>query len=117
MPPCAGFGYIISMHHFLESSAGWLAAHVNGWVILGLAGQCLFMTRFIYQWIASEKARASVMPEAFWYFSLGGGIILFAYALHQGDIVFILGQGLGVLIYLRNLYFIWKLRLFRANKA
>jgi len=86
----------------------WLQTHVTAWVVLGLCGQFLFMMRFIYQWIASERARKSVMPEAFWYFSLGGGLIVFAYAVHQEDIVFILGQGLGVFIYLRNIYFIWR---------
>lgn len=61
------------------------------------------MMRFLYQWIASEKAKRSVVPKAFWYFSLGGGVILLIYALHQQDPVFILGQGIGVFIYLRNL--------------
>jgi lipid-A-disaccharide synthase-like uncharacterized protein len=84
----------------------WLQTHLTLWVLLGLFGQCMFMMRFVYQWIASERARKSVMPEAFWYFSLAGGLIVFIYALHQQDIVFILGQGLGVFIYLRNIYFI-----------
>jgi lipid-A-disaccharide synthase-like uncharacterized protein len=95
------------MSDLLHNSIAWLQTHVTAWVVLGLAGQFLFMMRFIYQWIASERAHASVMPEAFWYFSLGGGLIVFAYAVHQQDIVFILGQGLGVFIYLRNIYFIW----------
>ncbi|MER2519564.1 MAG: lipid-A-disaccharide synthase N-terminal domain-containing protein [Bdellovibrionales bacterium] len=81
----------------------WLEAHLNIWVLIGLVGQSLFMMRFLYQWIASEKAKRSIVPEAFWYFSLGGGIILLVYALHQQDPVFILGQGLGIFIYLRNL--------------
>jgi lipid-A-disaccharide synthase-like uncharacterized protein len=84
----------------------WISAHLTLWTFIGLFGQFMFMMRFVYQWIASEKAKKSVMPEAFWYFSLGGGIIVFLYALHQEDLVFILGQGLGVFIYLRNIYFI-----------
>jgi len=88
----------------------WVQTHFDAWVIFGFAGQFLFMMRFIYQWIASEKARKSVMPEAFWYFSLGGGLVVFVYALHKQDPVFILGQGLGVFIYLRNIYFIWRHR-------
>ncbi len=80
----------------------------NPWVLIGLGGQAMFMMRFVMQWIASERAKKSVMPEIFWYFSLTGGIILFAYALHQQDIVFILGQGLGLFIYLRNIWFIHK---------
>jgi len=66
--------------------------------------------RFVMQWIASERAKQSVMPEIFWYFSLAGGLIVLIYAIHQQDIVFISGQGLGVFIYLRNIYFIHKRR-------
>ena len=59
------------------------------------------------QWIASERAGRSTIPIMFWYFSLGGGVVLFAYAIHRGDPVFILGQSLGVFIYLRNLWLIY----------
>lgn len=76
------------------------------WVIFGLAGQLLFMGRFLVQWIASEREGRSVMPIAFWYFSIGGGIILFCYALYRVDPVFILGQSVGLFIYSRNLWFI-----------
>lgn len=62
--------------------------------------------RFLIQWLASEKKGESVIPEAFWYFSIGGAIILFSYSLYRQDPVFILGQSLGVIIYSRNLYFI-----------
>ncbi len=58
------------------------------------------------QWIASERAGKSVIPLAFWFFSIGGGLLLFGYALYIKDPVFILGQGFGVFVYLRNLYFI-----------
>lgn len=73
------------------------------WLCVGLAGQALFFMRFLVQWIASERSRRSVVPRAFWYFSLGGGVVLFAYALHQRDLVFTIGQGAGLLIYSRNL--------------
>ena len=73
------------------------------WLGIGLAGQTLFFMRFLVQWIASEKSRRSVVPKAFWYFSLGGGAVLFLYALHQRDLVFSIGQGTGLLIYSRNL--------------
>lgn len=76
------------------------------WIIIGFVGQALFFMRFFIQWLASEKAGKSVMPNAFWYFSIGGGIVLFAYAVWRQDPVFILGQSTGLLIYLRNLYFI-----------
>jgi lipid-A-disaccharide synthase-like uncharacterized protein len=81
-----------------------------GWLLLGFAGQALFSARFLVQWIHSERRKQSLIPVAFWYFSLAGGATLFAYALHIGDPVFILGQSMGVLIYSRNLYFIHKQR-------
>jgi len=77
------------------------------WLTIGFAGQALFSMRFIVQWIKSERMRKSVVPLAFWYFSLAGGIALLAYALHRVDPVFILGQGTGIFIYLRNLWLIY----------
>ena len=78
----------------------------DGWVILGFAAQGFFTMRFVVQWIASERARKSVMPVAFWFFSIGGGVLLLIYALYRRDPVFIAGQALGLLVYTRNLYFI-----------
>ena len=72
----------------------------------GLAGQLLFTGRFLVQWIASERARKSVIPLSFWYFSIGGGLILLSYAIYRKDPVFVLGQALGVFIYVRNLWLI-----------
>lgn len=79
-------------------------------VLVGFVGQLLFTMRFLVQWIATERARKSVFPVAFWFFSLGGGIVLFGYALAIKDPVFILGQGFGVFVYLRNLYFVYRER-------
>ena len=76
------------------------------WVIFGLCAQLMFTARFLLQWIASERAKTSVMPVAFWYFSLAGGVMLLAYALYRKDPVFVLGQALGVVIYSRNLWLI-----------
>jgi lipid-A-disaccharide synthase-like uncharacterized protein len=76
------------------------------WVVIGLGGQLMFTTRFLVQWIASERAGRSVVPIAFWYFSISGGVILLAYAIYRADPVFILGQSLGVFIYSRNLWLI-----------
>lgn len=78
------------------------------WLILafGFTGQVLFSARFIIQWLASERAGRSVMPVLFWHFSIAGGVTLFLYALYRKDPVFILGQGLGLFIYLRNLLLI-----------
>lgn len=73
------------------------------WVLLGFAGQALFSARFIVQWLYSERQRRSVIPLAFWYLSLGGGVLLLAYALHRRDPVFIVGQSAGLFVYLRNL--------------
>jgi lipid-A-disaccharide synthase-like uncharacterized protein len=78
----------------------------DGWVILGFVAQGFFTMRFVVQWIASERARKSVVPVAFWFFSLGGGVLLLVYALYRKDPVFIAGQALGLLVYVRNLYFI-----------
>jgi lipid-A-disaccharide synthase-like uncharacterized protein len=74
------------------------------WVAFGLAGQLMFTGRFLVQWIASERARRSVIPLAFWWFSIGGGVVLLTYAIYRGDPVFILGQSMGLFIYLRNLW-------------
>jgi lipid-A-disaccharide synthase-like uncharacterized protein len=79
-------------------------------VIVGLLGQALFTARFLVQWIASERAGRSVIPVAFWFFSLGGGIILLGYALYRRDPVFVLGQAAGVFIYSRNLMLIFRPR-------
>ncbi len=78
------------------------------WVIVGLLGQLSFSARFIVQWIASERAGRSTVPTAFWYFSIGGGLILLSYAIYRADPVFILGQSMGLFIYLRNLWLIRK---------
>lgn len=78
------------------------------WLAIGFCAQLMFSMRFIVQWIASEQARASIVPELFWYFSLSGGLMLFIYAIYRQDPVFMLGQGMGLIIYSRNIYFIWR---------
>jgi lipid-A-disaccharide synthase-like uncharacterized protein len=76
------------------------------WIVIGFIGQALFSARFIIQWFVSERARRSIIPMAFWYFSLAGGAVLLTYALYKRDPVFIVGQGMGLIVYLRNLYLI-----------
>ncbi len=76
------------------------------WISVGFTGQFLFSMRFIIQWFVSERAKQSIVPVAFWYFSIFGGITLLAYAVYRQDPVFIAGQAGGLLIYARNLYFI-----------
>jgi lipid-A-disaccharide synthase-like uncharacterized protein len=75
------------------------------WLSIGLLGQALFSARFLVQWIASERRKQSVVPVQFWYFSVGGGLTLLAYAIYRQDPVFIIGQGTGLFVYARNLYF------------
>jgi lipid-A-disaccharide synthase-like uncharacterized protein len=88
----------------------FITALSDPWVIIGFAGQGLFMMRFLVQWIASERAKKSVVPNIFWVFSIGGGLVLLVYALHKHDPVFTLGQGLGLFIYIRNMMLIRKHR-------
>jgi len=91
------------------------------WVLFGLGAQFLFMMRFLVQWIASERKQRSHVPVIFWYFSIGGGLMLLTYAIHRRDPVFILGQALGLLIYTRNLVLIyrraWAYRELLADRA
>ena len=98
--------------HLLMSILGTDNARDTIWVMVGLFGQLMFTGRFIVQWIASERAGQSVVPVAFWYFSIIGGLIVLAYGLYKFDRVIILGQLPGVLIYSRNLWLIRK-----ANSA
>lgn len=81
-------------------------AVTNPWALFGLAAQFLFFMRFFLQWVASERRGKSYIPVVFWWFSLGGGSMLFVYSIQRGDPVFIAGQGLGCLIYVRNLVLI-----------
>lgn len=76
------------------------------WLAVGFGGQVLFAMRFLIQWIVSEYRRRSVIPDVFWYFSLSGGVVLLTYAIHKRDPVFILGQAMGLVVYLRNIYLI-----------
>lgn len=80
------------------------------WLITGFMGQALFSARFLLQWLASEREGRSVVPTAFWYFSIGGSIALLGYAIHRVDPVFIAGQATGLMIYFRNLYLIYRER-------
>ncbi|HRJ69778.1 MAG TPA: lipid-A-disaccharide synthase N-terminal domain-containing protein [Beijerinckiaceae bacterium] len=76
------------------------------WLLIGVGGQLLFAARFIVQWIASERAGRSVVPLAFWLFSIGGGMITLVYGIHKKEPVIILGQALSIFIYVRNLVLI-----------
>lgn len=82
--------------------------NLDWWVALGFLAQGLFTARFLVQWLASERAGHSVIPLAFWLFSIGGGVLLLVYALYRKDPVFIAGQAFGVFVYFRNLYFVMR---------
>src|SRR5277367_4800421 len=92
----------MALHHWFTTE------HV--WLVIGFAGQGLFASRFIIQWFKSEMEGRSVIPLAFWHFSLGGGIVLLAYAIYKKDPVFIIGQASGLIVYGRNLYLIFRER-------
>ena len=77
------------------------------WIGIGFLGQAIFGSRFLIQWIASERAKQSIIPLAFWWLSLAGAMFLLLYSIHRRDPVFIVGQCTGFLIYSRNLYFIY----------
>ncbi|GAB2785363.1 lipid-A-disaccharide synthase N-terminal domain-containing protein [Halomonas shantousis] len=76
------------------------------WLSVGFLGQALFSARFLVQWLVSERAKKSIVPKAFWFFSLAGGATLLAYAIYRRDPVFIVGQATGLFIYIRNLMLI-----------
>ncbi len=98
------------MADLFNAFGGWLHAvfvqQLDWWVLLGFVAQILFTMRFVVQWVASEKARRSVVPAAFWTFSILGGALLLIYAIYRKDPVFIAGQAGGLFIYFRNVWFI-----------
>jgi lipid-A-disaccharide synthase-like uncharacterized protein len=93
----------IYLHEVFVNQLDW-------WIVLGFVAQILFTFRFVVQWIASERAGKSVIPMSFWTFSIGGGALLLLYAIVRHDPVYILGQGMSLLIYFRNVSFVLKER-------
>ncbi|MBX6315427.1 MAG: lipid-A-disaccharide synthase N-terminal domain-containing protein [Isosphaeraceae bacterium] len=78
------------------------------WLTVGFTGQAIFTARFLAQWVVSERQKDSVVPVIFWWLSLAGGLTLLCYAVHREDPVIIVGQSLGVFIYVRNLMLVAK---------
>ena len=78
------------------------------WMLIGLLGQLVFFSRWVIQWIVSERKSKSIIPTPFWWFSLCGGLITFGYAYHIKSFPFMLAQFTGIIIYLRNIYLIIK---------
>lgn len=87
------------------------------WAGIGVVGQVLFMSRFLIQLYKSEKAKKSVLPVEFWYFSIAGGLITLSYAIHRRDLVFTVAQMLGLIIYFRNLYLVYREKRTNAELA
>ena len=105
--------FAINLNVFLINIFPFLSEYLDNYpetimIVIGFGGQTLFAARFIIQWLSSENAGRSVIPVAFWYFSISGGLVLLTYAIWRQDPVIIAGQSVGVLIYARNLYFINK---------
>jgi lipid-A-disaccharide synthase-like uncharacterized protein len=85
-------------------------AKFDFWLAFGLIAQLFFTARFLVQWISSERAGKSVVPMAFWFFSMGGGVMTLIYGIAKREPIIILGQGLATIIYIRNIMLIWKNR-------
>jgi len=92
-------------------------ARFDFWLAFGIAAQLLFGARFLVQWIASERAGRSVVPLAFWFLSMGGGLMTLVYGLVRREPVIILGQSLSIVIYLRNLVLIFRERGARGGQT
>lgn len=104
----SGLGFIDQW--LLRLDAWWAGMSTTDlvWLAIGFGAQALFSARFLVQWLMSERARRSIVPEVFWYFSFAGGASLLAYAIHRADPVIMFGQAAGLVIYSRNIYFIWR---------
>ena len=105
---------------FLATLKGLMNVETSGeliWVMVGFLGQAMFSARFIIQWFVSEKAKESIVPIAFWYFSILGGMTLLTYAIWRRDPVIICGQAGGLMIYARNLWFIHSKRAREADRV
>ena len=99
-----------TLNHFMNILASPMG-------LLGLLGQVLFFSRFLVQWLASEKTGKSVVPVSFWYLSIGGGGLLLVYALWRKDPVIVLGQAVGLFVYVRNLMLIARHQSVRGVKT
>ena len=87
----------------------------QAWIALGMFGNALFFSRWVVQWVASERERRSVIPLSFWYLSIAGSVVLLGYALYRRDPVFIVSQLPNSIIYFRNLHLLNRER--RADGA
>lgn len=95
------------LSNWWDKAWGDLSPGAKVMLCVGLIGQMMFVSRWFVQWLASEKARRSIVPELFWYFSFVGGLMVLSYGIYSANLVVILGQ-FGVFIYARNIYLIWR---------
>ena len=112
-----GYGHEPKVHSWAGDSSPGITmgeaprmSSLNGWLVVGFLGQALFTARFVVQWLVSERNRDSVVPVAFWWFSLFGGLALLSYAVSRRDPVIIIGQAMGLVVYVRNLMLVAKAR-------
>ena len=94
-----------------------IVARFDFWAAFGVLAQLIFAARFLVQWIASERAERSVVPDGFWFLSIGGGLMTLVYGFARRDLVIILGQAFSIFIYARNLVLIARDRKKRAAEA
>lgn len=99
-----------TLKHFMDILASPMG-------MLGMLGQVMFFSRFLVQWIASEKKGKSTIPVSFWHLSIGGGLLLLIYALWRKDPVITLGQLVGLFVYIRNLMLIYRHKTAQAADA
>ena len=102
---------------FLTALSQRIAEHLTWWAVLGLFGQSMFFSRFLLQWLHSERVGRSEIPVAFWFFSVAGGLVTLFYAVHIADLVFIIGQATGLVVYSRNIYLIVRERRMLAQNS
>jgi lipid-A-disaccharide synthase-like uncharacterized protein len=93
-----------------SSVSSRFSSNFDLWAVFGVVFQCAFMARFLVQWVASERQKKSVIPISFWYLSLIGSTGVLIYGIGRGDIVIILGQAFGTIVYIRNLALIYRER-------
>jgi lipid-A-disaccharide synthase-like uncharacterized protein len=87
------------------------------WLVIGFAGQGCMALRFLVQWITSERRKTSYVPMSFWFISIAGGALLFAYGIYRKDPVWIVGQTTGIIVYVRNLMLLSRQRPAEAPEA
>jgi lipid-A-disaccharide synthase-like uncharacterized protein len=92
-----------TLTHLIWHDGKFLGVAWSLWKVVGYAGTAIFFSRFLVQWYATEKRQQVVVPQAFWWLSLAGTLLIFAYAIHQRDSVFIISNAFAWIPYIRSL--------------